>query len=373
MLNEKGYIRGPFGSSLRKDDLKNEGIPVYEQQHAIYNHRNFRYYVDNEKYQTLSRFTVNTDDLIISCSGTIGKVSLIKNNDPKGIINQALLLLRVNKKLINPKFLKYYLETVKGHNSLVSTSSGSSQTNIAKKDVIINMKFKIPSLDEQEKLINFLYTIDKKIELMEKKISINKIIRKQYINDFYTKDKENFIPLGNFIKQLSTKNKENKEYEVLSINNKKGFVKQKDQFGEHEVASSDKHNYKIILNGNYAYNPARINVGSIARLEEFDNGIISPMYIMFDIKNKELTSDYFKFYLDSETFKYNMLKRLEGSVRQTLSFDALKNIPIPLPNYETQEKISKFLKVYDQEINLLQQKIITNKKFKQTLLSKMFC
>lgn len=140
--------------------------------------------------------------------------------------------------------------------------------------------------------------------------------------------------MGNFIKQLSRKNKEKGEYEVLSINNKKGFVKQKEQIGKHEVASSDKHNYKIILNGNYAYNPARINVGSIARLEEFDNGIISPMYIMFDIKNKELTSDYFKFYLDSETFKYNMLKRLEGSVRQTLSFDALKNIPIPLPNYE---------------------------------------
>ena len=97
------------------------------------------------------------------------------------------------------------------------------------------------------------------------------------------------------------------------------------------------------------------------------------MYIMFDIKNEELSSDYLKFYFDSETFKYNMLKRLEGSVRQTLSFDALKNIPIYVPNYEMQEKTSKFLKVYDQEINLLQRKIMTNKKFKQTLLSKMFC
>ena len=68
-----------------------------------------------------------------------------------------------------------------------------------------------------------------------------------------------------------------------------------------------------------------------------------------------------------------MLKRLEGSVRQTLSFDALKNIPLFVPNTESQDKISKFLKIYDIEINLLEQKLSANKKFKQSLLSKMFC
>lgn len=108
VLSEKGYIRGSFGSALKRAEMKSEGIPVYEQQNIIYNNRIFRYFIDEVKYQSLKRFTNYPDDLIISCSGTVGKVSIIKDNDPKGIISQVLLTLRVNKDLILPEFLKYF-------------------------------------------------------------------------------------------------------------------------------------------------------------------------------------------------------------------------------------------------------------------------
>jgi hypothetical protein len=75
ILGEKGYIRGPFGSALRRPELKTEGIAVYEQEHAIYNSRNFRYYIDGEKFEELCRFQVKENDLIISCSGTLRNVS----------------------------------------------------------------------------------------------------------------------------------------------------------------------------------------------------------------------------------------------------------------------------------------------------------
>ena len=58
VLGKTGYIRGPFGSSLKRNELQSEGIPVYEQQHAIYNNRSFRFFVDEEKYKELKRFTV---------------------------------------------------------------------------------------------------------------------------------------------------------------------------------------------------------------------------------------------------------------------------------------------------------------------------
>ena len=77
------------------------------------------------------------DDLIISCSGTVGKVSIIKHDDPKGIISQALLTLRVNKDLILPEFLKYFFSSYEGYNSLVSRSTGSVQVNISKRAVLI--------------------------------------------------------------------------------------------------------------------------------------------------------------------------------------------------------------------------------------------
>ena len=93
VLADKGYIRGPFGSALKRGEMKEDGIPVYEQQHAIYNTRKFRYYIDEKKLDEMKRFQVRKDDLIISCSGTVGKVSIIRDDDPKGIISQALLLL----------------------------------------------------------------------------------------------------------------------------------------------------------------------------------------------------------------------------------------------------------------------------------------
>lgn len=168
VLDKKGYIRGPFGSSLKRGDMKSEGIPVYEQQHAIYNSRQFRYYIDESKFNEMIRFQVRENDLIISCSGTVGKVSIIKRNDPKGIISQALLLLRVNPSKIEPHYLKYFFESKEGYNSIVSRSSGSVQVNIAKRVVIEQIPIKIPSLDTQKKIISMLLSIDKKIEENER-------------------------------------------------------------------------------------------------------------------------------------------------------------------------------------------------------------
>ena len=109
LMADKGYIRGPFGSALKRGEMLDDGVPVYEQANAIYNHRKFRYFIDNDKHATLSRFTVKPNDILISCSGTFGKTTIIKEDDPKGIISQALLILRSNPSKINTFYLNYYL------------------------------------------------------------------------------------------------------------------------------------------------------------------------------------------------------------------------------------------------------------------------
>lgn len=150
ILSEKGYIRGPFESALKRNEMKTEGIPVYEQQNAIYDTWTFRYYIDEDKYESLKRFTTYTKDLIISCSGTVEKVSIIKENDPKGIISQALLTLRVNDKLIIPEYLKYFFSSYEGYNSLASRSTGSVQVNILKRAVIEEIPLKLSPIETQE-------------------------------------------------------------------------------------------------------------------------------------------------------------------------------------------------------------------------------
>jgi type I restriction enzyme S subunit len=165
VLGERGYIRGPFGSALVRGELQTEGIPVYEQQHAITGTREFRFFVSEEKFKELARFQVRPNDLIISCSGTIGRISVIQPGDPMGIISQALLILRPHSRDVLPEFLFYFLSTNEGRHSLVQASHGSVQVNIAPRAVVEQIELPVPNLPEQRAIAHILGTLDDKIEL----------------------------------------------------------------------------------------------------------------------------------------------------------------------------------------------------------------
>ncbi|EMQ95194.1 Type I restriction-modification system, specificity subunit S [Xanthomarina gelatinilytica] len=176
LLKDKGYIRGPFGSALKKDDMVSSGVPVYEQQHAIYNHRNFRYFISNEKHRTLQRFSVQPNDLIISCSGTLGKITLIKDTDPIGVINQALLILRTDEQKFSPILLYYFLTSSLGNHLLIETAGGSAQVNIAKREVIQSIPFILAPTKLLNKAKNYLTRCFEEQELnLRESISLNNL------------------------------------------------------------------------------------------------------------------------------------------------------------------------------------------------------
>ncbi len=166
VLKEKGYIRGPFGSALKVDDMQTIGIPVYEQQHVLDEHRRFRYHISVEKYQQLKRFSVEPLDVVISCSGVnLGKLSMIKNNDPKGIINQALLILRADDQKVPPIIIKRFLETDQGKAFLIQDAGGSAIPNIAKREIIQAIPFLRPSINDAIRLGSILTIIEESISL----------------------------------------------------------------------------------------------------------------------------------------------------------------------------------------------------------------
>src|SRR3990167_7133521 len=164
VLADKGYIRGPFGSALKRDEMKDSGIPVYEQKNAIYGTRDFRFFIENEKFQELKRFQVKTNDLIISCSGTVGKISIISEDDPKGIISQALLILRPNIDKVILQYLYYLLSSKQGFELITQASHGSVQINIAERKVVENIPILLPLIPEQKAIAAMLGSIDDKID-----------------------------------------------------------------------------------------------------------------------------------------------------------------------------------------------------------------
>jgi len=189
LLAEKGYIRGPFGSSLlRKEMLDSGEFAVYEQSNAIKNSREFRFFIDRNKFDELKRFAVRENDLIISCSGTVGRISKIERNSYPGIISQALLILRSNEEIILPDFLKYFLQTKKGQYELLNASHGSVQVNIAPRKIVEKIPIPCPDIKTQDAICKILLAIDKKIELNQEMNEtleqIAKILFKSWFIDF---------------------------------------------------------------------------------------------------------------------------------------------------------------------------------------------
>ena len=153
--NVCSFVRGPFGGSLKKECFVADGYAVYEQQHAIYGDFTFRYYVTEKKYVEMKRFSIKPGDLIMSCSGTMGKFSIVPEGAPKGIINQALLKLTVNNR-INNKFLKYYSESIAFWNYLNSHTQGGAIKNVASVAILRTIPIPVPPLTEQNRIVAIL-------------------------------------------------------------------------------------------------------------------------------------------------------------------------------------------------------------------------
>lgn len=152
------FLRGPFGGSLKKECFRDNGYAVYEQQHAIYQKLEFRYFVDEKKFDELKRFEVKPGELIVSCSGTIGKVFVIPENAPKGIINQALLKLKP-KDSIKAEYIKYFFENTLAE-QLNNSARGGAIKNVPSVAELKKIKILVPSIEEQEKIISLLNTFE---------------------------------------------------------------------------------------------------------------------------------------------------------------------------------------------------------------------
>lgn len=151
-------VRGPFGGSLKKEIFTKSGYAVYEQQHAIYGNFEFRYFIDERKFKELKRFAVSSGDLIMSCSGTMGKISIIPDNAPAGIINQALLKLTPNPN-VNNKYLKYCFED--SISSQMNTEArGGAIKNVASVSELKEIEVSIPPLEEQDRIVSILDRFD---------------------------------------------------------------------------------------------------------------------------------------------------------------------------------------------------------------------
>ena len=176
--------------------------------------------------------------------------------------------------------------------------------------------------------------------------------------------------LGDITENFSRRNKEEIHYPMFSVTNNKGFIPQSEQFEDREMIGEDIKAYKIIHKDDFAYNPARINVGSIAKYNEENPCMISSLYVCFKT-NPKIDNDWMMQLLKTPKMNFNYNINGEGGVRIYLFYPNFARIKTSYPTLKEQQKISSFLTLLDERIST-QNKIIEDlKKLKVAITQKI--
>ena len=189
-MNDIGnYRKGPFGSALTKNIFVPKGkdtVKVYEQKNAIQkNHTLGEYYITKEYFENkMKGFEVNPHDIIVSCAGTIGETYVLPENIEKGIINQALMRMRISSEININFFLLYFDYVLKKYSN--DYSKGSAIKNIPPFEIFKNFIFLLPPFEEQKRIVE-------KVEKLQELI--------KNLKEIYSSDEKN---RNNFKKSLLT-------------------------------------------------------------------------------------------------------------------------------------------------------------------------
>ena len=311
--------------------------------------------------------------ICVSCIGSdLGKVVLTKKPT---VTNQQFNSIVPNEE--NDADFIYYLMTVIGKH-LNYLSKTSTAVPIINKSTFANYEIEIPNIKEQKRIGKILSSLDDKIEL-NRRINDNleqqaQALFKSWFVDFEPFKKGKFIDselgmipegwqveeLGNITNSITEKVGKRTDIKVLSPVNTGDLLLSEEYFTK-QVYSKNLAKYIMVAPNDFAYNPARINIGSIG-MNTFDfSGCVSPVYVVFRCEKEY--HHFFNIFKATKNFKEEVNTRAIGGVRQTLSYKDFSLIKIVYP---PKEVVNQFNKIYSHIMTLIKKNVLENKRLHQT-------
>lgn len=343
------------------------------------------------KYQTHSRnyvgdisdkMTIHRKSIIFPKRGAAIMTNKVRINTVDVLMDTNLMAITPNSTLLNNDFL--YLKILDDGLYKIADTSTIPQIN---NKHIIPYKIAIPQLAEQKKIAGFLTVVDERVELAEKRVALLKKYKKGMMQKIFTqkirfKD-ENGKPYPDWQEKtlieisdrITKKNKDNAINFVLTNSATEGIVSQIDYFEKDIANKSNLTNYFIISVDDFVYNP-RISVhapvGPIKR-NHLREGVMSPLYTIFHINRGN--KDFYEKYFDT-SYWHNYLKTVANSGarhdRMNITTIDFYNMLIPYPCDTEQQKIAAFLTAIDDKIKIEEAKLEQSKRFKKSLLQRIF-
>ena len=311
--------------------------------------------------------------LIMSICATIGK-PIVTGMDTcihDGFVGFSEL------KNINKEFLYYYLNILEP--KFISLSQTGSQANL-NSDLVRNAEIGVPSIQEQEKIVNFISAVDKKHNILNKNLETQLSFKRYLMQQIFTQklrfdfnDEWKNIPFKKLLKEVNEKTTVNNQHEILS-STKEGIFTQKDYFADRNVASKDNTGYKVLRKNQIVLSPQNLWMGNINVNTEFDIGIVSPSYKIYETTDL-IDINYFKHIvkLPRLIYEYTCASEQGASiVRRNLNKQLFNEITIKVPSLNEQKKIGNLFDTCDEKIKNIDKNIQDMKEFKKGLLQQMF-
>ena len=365
---------GGLGKS--REELGDEG---HAYLHYGDLHRGTFNVVSHEQYEHLPKYDVTLkgtetylmedgDVAFLDASEDLEGTSravLIDNPDNEPFIAGLHIIYGKSKDESIEKWYKQYITTPESVRKQFQRLAAGFKVYGVNRDTLPKIQLAYPqSTEEQSKIAEILMKWDEVIELQEKFLFVLEAKRTAILQNCFAKEKcSSWIKLADYVKEVSNRNNIGCQ-NVKSVSNKNGFINQSSQFSK-QVASEDVSKYKVVTKDCIAYNPSRINVGSIAIYNEDVPGIVSPMYVVFKCVN--MNPKFLLLLLETARGKYEVKSYLSGSVRNSLAFDDLKSIELSVPSKEKWEEIVDVFNIIDEQYSLYSNKLNCLKEQRNTL------
>lgn len=289
-----------------------------------------------------------------------------------------------NFKDINAKYF-YYLFSQKFYKRVMSMTAKSSVDSV-RLEMISKMEIEYPSINEQETIANYFTSLDSQISASTSRLASLKQMKAASLQAMFPQEGETVpkirfkgfegewkkVSFKDFTFHAGTKNRDNLPLESYSISNEFGFIPQNEQFENGgTMTQADKRMYYIVSPNSFAYNPARINVGSLGYYEGKEDVIVSSLYEVF--KTDDTICDNFLLYWFKTDIFQKMIEQFqEGGVRLYFFYDKMCKCSLMRPSLAEQQAIASYFTSLDRQISLQSQRLEKLKQIKSACLDNMF-
>ena len=348
-------------------------------------------YIDESTHQKQKSTELRTNDVLLNITGaSIGRTALATEEINGGNVNQHVCIIRTNSN-VEPSYICDYIQTSKIQKYIQSLQTGGSREGL-NFEQIRSFPINIPTVEEQVKIAKLLSLINERIATQSKLIEDLKKLKSAIVEKVFCSPNQehpmcriegfeqalSIYKMSDFSSRIATKNKDSKCSLVLTIAAQYGLVNQESFFNK-SVASENLTGYYLLHKGEFVYNrsySAGYDWGAVKRLDNYDEGVLSTLYICFKINETIVDSDYLVYYFESTKWHRGLSDIAGEGARNhgllNVSMTDYFNTKHRFPVIEEQKAIAKMLNTIaekERKATLLGE---CYQKQKQYLLCQMF-